>query len=248
MWIVIFLFSACRKDDVSDSSVDLFYKNMTSVELEVAYEEGANPYTINLSGENVWKFTELNIESLFIRRPVALDVIIPDGLGEMTIIPDQNKAGYTVDNILGLANHYRKSEGDEITGNIFILFLDGYFIQDDTLRENIMGIHITGTTVIAVFKPLISSMFIGIAVKEFTEQSVVIHEIGHTLGLVNHGLPMVTPHHDAAHKAHCTNSDCVMYWANEGIDISFFVQNYLGTNKKLIFGQECVADVTAYMP
>jgi len=248
LWIALFFFSACKKDAAPVPLVDTFYKSMSTLELEVAYEVGAEPYATSVGGGNTWAFTELNIESLFVKRPIALDVTVPDGLAEMMAIPVQNKTGFTVDNIKGLANHYRQNAGNDVDGNIFILFLDGYLILDDTLRQNIMGANITGTTIVAVFKPVITAMRGALVFREYAEQSVIIHEVGHAIGLVNLGLPLTSSHQDEQHKGHCVNEACVMFWANEGADIASFVQNYFGSNKKLIFGQECVTDVTDYTP
>ena len=208
---------------------------MTTLRLEVAYEPAAEPYAISVTGGNTWAYTELNIESLFVRRPIALDVTVPNGLNEMTEIPAQNKTGFTVDNILSLANLYRKNTGNETEGDIFIVFLNGYWEKHDTLQQNVMGLQVSGTTVVAIFKPLIRATFGPTVLKEYVEQAVVIHEIGHALGLVNNGLPLSSQHQDSQHGAHCINSNCVMYWENESANISSFVQNYFGNNKKMIF-------------
>jgi len=248
LWIVFF-FSACKEeDDAPSSPIDVFYKSMTSLHLEVAYEEGAQPYVTSISGNRkVWEFTEVNIESLFVQRPVAMDVIVPDTIAGLTVIPNQNRTGYTVNNIVSLADRYRKNEGTDVEGNIFVLFLNGYYEKDDTVRQEVMGVHVTGTTVVAIFKPVITSLRWFVTIKEFIEQSVVVHEIGHTLGLVKAGLPLTSEHHDDGHPSHCTNSDCVMYWENESADISSYIQNYY-SGKRMVFGSECVADVRAYMP
>ncbi len=45
--------------------------------------------------------------------------------------------------------------------------------------------------------------------------SVLAHEFGHVLGLVNNGVPMATPHEDPEHPGHSDDPECVMYWAYE---------------------------------
>jgi len=47
------------------------------------------------------------------------------------------------------------------------------------------------------------------------ESTVLNHEFGHLLGLVNNGIGMVTPHADDAHKPHCNNKNCLMYYEIE---------------------------------
>lgn len=250
MLLLLFLFS-CKKDESKNTtfSPDIFYRQMATLTLEVAYEPGAEPYDFSSSGANIWEFAEMNIESLFVQRPVRLDAVVPRGINAMRQIPAQNQTGYTAEDILNLATRYRSTEGTETDGNIFVLFLDGYFMQDDTLRQSVAGVHLTGTTVTAVFKPLVTTSHVTRAVREFVEQSIVIHETGHVLGLVNNGVRLTTAHEDLAHEAHCTNANCVMYWANErSSNVALFVQSYFGGSRKMIFGSECAADVTNYFP
>lgn len=51
--------------------------------------------------------------------------------------------------------------------------------------------------------------------KSNLETTVVLHEMGHLLGLVNVGSEMVEPHEDESYDHHCDNEDCLMYWAIE---------------------------------
>lgn len=44
------------------------------------------------------------------------------------------------------------------------------------------------------------------------EGAVLVHESGHLLGLVDGGVPMVTPHADPSHPDHDADADCIMYW------------------------------------
>jgi hypothetical protein len=41
--------------------------------------------------------------------------------------------------------------------------------------------------------------------------TLVQHEFGHLLGLVNQGSPMQTPHRDILNGAHCDDPSCLMY-------------------------------------
>jgi hypothetical protein len=53
------------------------------------------------------------------------------------------------------------------------------------------------------------------ATREKVESGVMEHEFGHLMGLVNDGIPMVTPHEDLEHQHHCTNTNCLMYYEIE---------------------------------
>lgn len=50
---------------------------------------------------------------------------------------------------------------------------------------------------------------------EVMERATLLHEAGHAMGLVDNGLPMVTPREDPEHPGHPTNAQSVMYWAIE---------------------------------
>lgn len=44
------------------------------------------------------------------------------------------------------------------------------------------------------------------------ETTVLLHEMGHILGLVGKGSRLRSDHADSLHDAHCPNPNCVMYW------------------------------------
>ena len=74
----------------------------------------------------------------------------------------------------------------------------------------------------------------------------MIHELAHSIGLVDNGVPMLADHKDEAHGAHCTNPDCVQYWLNEGAaDARDFALRRLLTNNTILFDEACLADVDA---
>ena len=57
------------------------------------------------------------------------------------------------------------------------------------------------------------------------ETTVIEHEMGHILGLVNIGSSPQSVHQDTAHGAHCTTTSCLMYYLSDTGDI---VSNLLG--------------------
>jgi hypothetical protein len=110
----------------------------------------------------------------------------------------------------------------------------------------VLGVSLGDTGVIAVFKPVVRGASALPTLQRFVEQTTLIHEFGHAVGLVANGLSVTSAHHDAAHGAHCTNQDCVMYYLNEGAsDALAFVQRRIQGGSSVVFGPECLQDAHA---
>ena len=108
---------------------------------------------------------------------------------------------------------------------------------------------IGNTGVIAMFKPVISNTqgppMLAERINAFVDQTTLIHEFGHA-GMVNRGVPLTSDHHDEENGAHCTNRDCVMYYANEGAaDLVDFVTQIITTGDNIVFQDACLADMDA---
>ena len=82
---------------------------------------------------------------------------------------------------------------------------------------------------------------LGQASRTKLEATVLEHEFGHILGLVDIGTPMQTNHKDAAHGNHCNNTNCLMYYTSETTDILGF----LITGNIPSFDANCIADMHA---
>lgn len=96
-----------------------------------------------------------------------------------------------------------------------LLFLDGQFEQ-----ENVIGVAI-GHGTIAIFSETIRGACgpLCLGGTDGIFRSVLVHEFGHILGLVNNGIAMVEPHEDPDHRGHSSNRNSVMWWQVETLDI-----------------------------
>ena len=70
------------------------------------------------------------------------------------------------------------------------------------------------------------------------ELGVLAHELGHVLGLVDNGAPMIVDHEDPEHPHHTADPDCLMYWAYERRAVVSKIQDELdaGTPAEEVLG------------
>lgn len=232
-------------------NLNIFFKTMNQLSMKVYYEPTAAPF----SGKNhrdqfIWLLLENNLKEIFSRRNQTVQLDIPKELSEMFLLPVQNKDEWTVEDIILLANEQGNSPSTSTHGKFVTLFLNGNFKDDSgTIQNGVIGLNVSGTTIIAIFKDVVKSLSPDVngPVVKFGEQSTLVHEMGHALGLVNNGVPLKSEHHDSAHGAHCTNQDCVMYWQNEGgADLVNFVQNLISNGTAILYGEECLKDLDSY--
>jgi len=244
-----FFFSCQSDDDEQDyDGLSHFYRNIDDLDVEIAYEEGAMPYSIRLEDENIWDFTTDNIKILF--SNTDLNVNIDRELSDMIEIPNQNKDTYTSMDLLELSRNYQHEENTPTKAHLFLLFVDGYFEDNEgNTQQNVIGVNITSTPITAVFVPVVERSSFLRTTQAFIEQTTVIHELGHALGLVNNGVPLTSNHQDIANGAHCTNIQCVMYFQNQGLsNMVDYVRQLEETGTVIVFGQECIDDTRAFKP
>ena len=257
--ILTFILISCGQE-VGDPSVtylqaqttenlDVLFKSMSDFTMEVHYELGAEPYAGSTSnGNKVWGLTESNVKAIFEGRGQSVNYHIPKELNEMHQFADQAKSTWTTSELLNLEKSLRQQKHGGSNGNFFIVFVNGHFkYSDGEVNKDIIGVSLTGTTVIAIFKDVISQYSAEPGVAKFMEQATIIHEFGHAIGLVNNGVALTSSHQDSEKGAHCSNSDCVLYWANEGrSDMVSFIRKFILSGKTVMFDQACLDDVKAY--
>lgn len=244
-----FIFSSCSESTNELASLfphskpSIYFKDTSSIAVEVHYEPGAEPFEGNrLNGAPYWDITEENIDSLFSYRTSTPLVSVPKTVNAMNMLPTQGKTSWTVDDVIQLykRNHFQESTSSSAV--FYIYFLNG----NSSSGSGVIGFSINQTPVIAIFKSVIRASG-GNVVQRFVEQSTIVHELGHAFGLVNNGIPLTSSHQDTAHGAHTTNEDCVMYWANEGLsNLQSFISKYMSTSSSVMWGPEVLADAEAF--
>lgn len=244
---LLLMFMGCGKKKAEKSStqkqnVSAFFKSQ-EIKVNVYYEVGAEPYISDSPLFEYWTILEQNLKSLFTGRKIEPTLSIPKILANMTSMPDSKDVSWTLDEVKNLSTKMATSSSPT---TFEVYFLNGVADED----SGIIGFHINGTNIIAIFKDVIRSTGSGdplALVPKYVEQATLIHEIGHALGLVNNGIPMKTNHHDKEHGAHCDNTKCVMYWSNEGAsNLATFAQSVLTSGNLIMFDDKCLKDARSF--
>ena len=117
--------------------------------------------------------------------------------------------------------------GDTVV--LHLLFLDGQYAT-----ANVLGVAFSPGP-IAIFSEVIKDAAcpppLGLCVNEAAIwRAVLVHEFGHAMGLVNHGIPMIHPReasecNGAPDRGHSNNQNSVMYCAVETVSVATVFRN-----------------------
>lgn len=256
--IILFLSSGCGKDAANEKSfiqssptsnkvnANLFSDSLLIFKVHVFYESGATPYVDNLglTSNPAWGITKASFQALFQNHP-GRTVSVPTTLAQMTQIGDQGKTIWSTTELLTLGNQLAPDLIQGTQGNLSVIFLNGTFNGNN----NILGVNFSGFPFSFVFKDIVVGAGGDSVGQRYVEQATVVHELGHAIGLVNNGLPMVSSHEDGAHARHSSDSNCVMYWMVESKDtiLSSLTNMMLGKELNL-FGPQSLQDGRSYHP
>lgn len=250
---------ACGPERDTGANPRFLLDQVTELNLEVAYETGAAPYAGTYQGMRTWKITEDNVDAIYATRGRNVHLYVPDELALMTEIPRQPQTTWSQTELRGLEKKYRSARSAGEEGRIFLLFVNGYYRDPDTQQAatHVMAVTLSNSTVVVVFKPVIQGggLYSELSLR-WTEQSTVVHELGHVIGLVDNGVPHLhtadsgvsaSAASDAAATGHCANPNCVMYWAHEGFSSLINMTSRARTSGSLLlFGQECLQDLERF--
>lgn len=115
---------------------------------------------------------------------------------------------WTADDLKAVADESRAVQQGGGHAAIHLLFVHGTMGGDNS----VLGVAVRGDTA-AIFVDRINASATPIVGSSGIETSVVTHEVGHLLGLVD--LYLHTGRQDAEHPGHSTDQNSVMYWAVE---------------------------------
>ena len=151
---------------------------------------------------------------------------------------------WTFDELQTLADETFNLEVEADTAVIHVIYVDGSYEDENVLGVAWANRHLvmfSGTLENSCDRPLV-----GESLCEVAESTVLLHELGHVVGLVDNGVDMVEPHADEEHGAHDESDECVMYWAYEGVGvIDVLASRLTGSSPELDFGPNCKADLAA---
>ncbi len=224
----------------------VFDPAVTNVSVEIDYETGQEPFTGPIIGfGDTFDLTVANIGRLFAgTKQLAIPRVTAD-MQDIGAVADEE---LTVADVLALAEAHRDQHDSRSAKTYYVVFVSGHFADSNGVQNQVLGVSIGDTGVLVMFKDVIRSTdVIGVPnVVRYVEQSTLIHELGHAIGLVANGVPEATAHKDAPHGAHCDDDKCVMYYLNEGAsDAAAFVQQKVLANDSILFDAHCLSDVDA---
>lgn len=182
------------------------------------YEPDMNAYHHLWDKLNIY-LNKLDISIISGEIPAASSTAL--SIDQVKAIEEQNRTVYNTDTLIG----------------VYLLYTNGNFTDD-----KVLGAAYKNTSMVVFGKKIHdNSGGLGQANRTKLEATVLEHEFGHLLGLVDIGSPMQTNHKDAAHGNHCNNTNCLMYYAAETTDIL----GYLITGNIPPFDANCIADMKA---
>ena len=147
----------------------------------------------------------------------------PGGITHQSTAIDETRDVWSINDLKRAEDRNRNFDPAGNRMVLYVLYVDGHSDQDSD-DARVLGVRY-GATSVAIFKESIrdGSLLTGAFGVREVERSVLVHEFGHAIGLVNLGIDMVRPHEDADSRGHSSNDASVMWHAIETSDIFAFL-------------------------
>jgi hypothetical protein len=121
---------------------------------------------------------------------------------------------WTVDDLVAAEKAFRAEHSGGSRATMWIAYLGGSLAEADSA----LGAAFAASAAV-LFRDKIGQATSALITASEIERSVLTHEAGHLLGLVNIGYQSRFNHEDPTHPKHSSNRDSVMYWAVEDISL-----------------------------
>jgi hypothetical protein len=221
--------TAANKKSVGDSANDMLSdSNFNTIRIEIFYVAGLEPSNTTLNNFRTFLQDRLN-------KPGGVQI-------ELTEIASPGQSVYSITDILNLEDDIRTGYNDGDIIEVFGIFMDGEY-SENTENGSVLGVAYRNTSFV-IFEETIKS-FSGQPLAPSTtvlETTVLNHEFGHLLGLVNAGTLMENNHQDVDHGRHCTTDNCLMFWTAETGE---GLLNMISGGNVPSLDAECLADLQA---
>lgn len=127
----------------------------------------------------------------------------------------EDRAPWTEADLLTAERRHRDRHSTPQEMVLYVLYVDGAFAEE----SDALGVAFKAST-FAVFAERIDDAATPLVSAASIERSVLVHELGHVLALVNIGYTSPRPREDPDHDAHSSNPDSVMYWAVDNVGVA----------------------------
>jgi len=228
----------------TDQTKRSFLVNSPSFNLDVRYEQNAQPFFGTLdNGRDIWSILRVNLRAILPRSINQIN--IQSRLSQMTPIRSFGVSAWTKDRLRGMAVDSSFGISGLTNNTITAIFLRGFYVEN----PKALGIHFKRTSVIFIFKDVVeglraNSQPLSALQLAAAEQSTLVHEIGHAIGLVNDTVAMTWGlHEDKSNPNHCTNPNCIMFKQNNGSEARQRIMGARDESGLILFGHECLTDL-----
>ncbi len=154
-------------------------------------------------------------------------------------IQSPGNSPYSLDEIKKLESDNRTLYNNVGNLALCILFVDGKSSSDTSTTATLGTAYLNTSCVIYENTVWAFSNTPQQPSRSIMESTVLFHETGHLLGLVDFGSSMVTDHKDSQHGQHCDNIGCLMYYQSQS--------NVMNMSNPVVpaLDANCIADLQA---
>ncbi len=188
-------FSQYRKGYGTSADALLTARTYTSLLVEVQYMKGFAPDEGALS--NFRQFLQSQLH-----KPGGIYFSFKE-------IPAAQDTTLNREQLAEIHRLYRTAFTTGTQFSLYVLYTNGYYKKQSVLAHALFNscIILYGAAVKA------NAESFTFPTQNTIETTLLLHEMGHLLGLVTDGNAMKAAHSDSSHHPHCENPNCVMYWS-----------------------------------